>query len=60
MNQTITITTKALAEKAGFDTSFVKGFPDDFILVYDRDGDLVVWGPEKDRQEVLRLAKAYA
>lgn len=59
MRETITITTKALAERAGFDTSLVKKMPDDFILVYDRDDDLVAWGPESDRQEVLRLAKAY-
>lgn len=60
MNHTITITTKALADRARFEIpAFVKNVADDFILVFDKDDDLVAWGPESERQEVLRLAKVY-
>jgi len=57
MSQTITITNPTLAERSGFDVpNFARQMD---ILVYDRDGDLVCWGPENERQEVLRLAKVY-
>lgn len=55
-----TITTTALAEKAGFDVpSFAKGTPD-YILVYDADGNLDCWGPASEQDKVLALAKVYA
>lgn len=61
MSHTITITTKALAQRAGFTIpAVVQNAADDFILVYSKDGALVVWGPQSDHQEVLRLAEAYA
>lgn len=59
MSHTITITNPTLAERSGFEVpNFAKG-KDDYILVYDREGDLVVWGPEESRESVLRLAKVY-
>lgn len=54
-----TVTTTALAERAGFEVpSFAKAQPD-YVLVYD-DNDLVCWGPASERDKVLALAKVYA
>ncbi len=61
MNQTITITTKALALRSGLGIPvWAQNVSDDYLLVYDRDGALVCWGPEAERESVLRLAKMYA
>jgi hypothetical protein len=59
MNQTITITTPVLAESAGFYVpTNLKGT--DSVLVYDKYDDLVAWGPEAEREKVMRLARVYA
>lgn len=56
----LTITTKALAVKAGLPVpSSMLNYADDFILVYDSEDDLVTWGPEDQREQVLRLARVY-
>lgn len=58
MSQTTTITTPVLAESAGFYVpTNLKGT--DSILVY-AENDLVAWGPEAERETVMRLARAYA
>lgn len=60
MSETITVTTKALAISAGLPIpTFVNNVADDYIMVYDRDNELVCWGPEAERENVLRLAKVY-
>jgi hypothetical protein len=57
MNQTIT--TPSLAESAGFYVpTNLKGT--DSILVYNDENDLVAWGPESERVQVMRLARVYA
>lgn len=58
MTTTTTITTPVLAESAGFYVpTALKGA--DSILVYNAEGDLVAWGPEAEREQVMRLARVY-
>lgn len=58
MNSDITTTTPVLAQSAGFYVpTALQGT--DSILVY-RENDLVAWGPESDRANVMRLARVYA
>lgn len=59
-SQTITITTKALATKAGFDIpAALQRVADDYLLVFDGEDNLVAYGPERDRETVLGLARLY-
>lgn len=56
MNQTIT--TPVLAESVGFYVpTTLKGT--DSILVYNDENDLVCWGPEAERETIMRLARVY-
>ncbi len=61
MNQTIMVTTKALAtESRLYVPASLRNAGDDHILVYDKTGDLVAWGPASDRENVMRIAKVFA
>jgi hypothetical protein len=31
----------------------------DFILAYDRGDDLIAWGPENERDQILNILRAY-
>lgn len=54
----ITTTTPYLAQRNGLDVPSVLKDKENFILVY-KDEDLVAWGPEDDRENIMRLARAY-
>lgn len=54
-----TITTPELAKANGLEVPTRLQNLADHILVYNADGDLVAFGPESDREQIMRLAKVY-
>lgn len=53
------ILTPANAEKLGLTVPNFARDKEDFLLGYDRDDDLVAWGPADDRETIESLLRMY-
>lgn len=52
------IVTPQVAKEMGFEIpAFAKGFD---LLAYDRDNDLVAWGPESERDHMVKILRVFS